>query len=180
MKPYSHHNSTLRLVDIYKNPVRKVLSKHLYRRRALRSVCMVMILRFFLFVRCVGFVLIVVTFRRRNHTGFYCSRALRYAIKRGHSVRAQKSHPRSGEQSYPIDLLRWRAREGYGGSMRVTRVVRVGAASARRNVQPHLHLPCRNHDTLATSRRTTYVTLGVGTLPTTSPHDVRSSRDTFY
>lgn len=63
----------------------------------------------------------VATFRWRNLAQFYCSRALRYAIKRGHSVRAQKSHPRSGEQSYPIDLLRWRAREGYGGSMRVTR-----------------------------------------------------------
>lgn len=84
---------------------------------------------------------------------------LRYAIKRGHSVRAQKSHPRSGEQSYPIDLLRWRSRvsrgvgvvwgcEGDAG----TRVVTASCGAA---CSLACTCPRRNRrDTLATSHRT--------------------------
>lgn len=72
---------------------------------------------------------------------FYAN--LRYVIKWGHSVRAQKSYSRSGEQSYPIDLLRWRARgvvgsRGSGGgggrSLRAQRAASLAPArSSHRN-----------------------------------------------
>lgn len=88
---------------------------------------------------------------------------LRYAIKRGHPVRAQKSHPRSGEQSYPIDLLRWRARGWRGGVVVDVRVTgpRVAAASAPQRAAC-MHLPGPSpppprHTSDATSRTSTNI-----------------------
>lgn len=150
------------MLVIYKESCSETAKPTFVQAKSPSSVCMVMmILRFFLFARrAVGFVLNIATFRWRYLARFYCSWT-RFALRNqeGSFSPRPKVAPAKWRTVISYRFVKMACAGGLrGGAWGWRRVARVGAASARRSVQPRLHLPCRNHDTLATSHRTACVT----------------------